>query len=67
MTPKNERQFLALSSRIKQRANGIANPSVRDLTSLSNLAEANITPFGEMPGNRLTAGKDRHLFTDSAP
>ena len=43
MIPRNERQFLALSSRIKPRVSGFVSPSVLDMTSLANLAEANIT------------------------
>ena len=45
MTPSDERQSVALSLKIKERVSGFISSSVFSMTSLSNIAEANINPF----------------------
>jgi hypothetical protein len=54
MTPTNERQFVALSPRVKQRVSGFVSPSARGMTSLMNLPEANVT--------ELYSRRDRNVF-----
>jgi hypothetical protein len=44
MAPSDERQSVALPLRIKKWVSGFISPSVLSMTSLSNIAEANINP-----------------------
>lgn len=66
MTPKSERQLLALSSRFKQTVNGFTSRSDLGMTSLSNIPEANMT--GAIPGDsEMNANFVFVLDTDKRP
>jgi 5-methylcytosine-specific restriction endonuclease McrA len=48
MTPTDERQSVALSGSFKERASRFGSPSELSMTSLTNIAEANFNPKGNV-------------------